>query len=202
MRRSVLGIWIGLLVLALSSATLRFILFAAQNPVSPNVNLVFNYVVVVIVIVAVWGLALRFIQGRQRRQAAAMQARFPGSVTFPSLPTSELDSAIRLLDPTVELESVDALTVLVDAAGVSLRRRGGDSTARLIDIERAHVLDLSSRVVAGRRGGHPVISVVLQSDDGLIPLAFPVFQPRRPFRRASAIEAAQLVADAKAALAG
>ncbi|MDP9027459.1 MAG: hypothetical protein M3N46_07860 [Actinomycetota bacterium] len=202
MRRSVFAIWIGLLVLALGSATIRFLLFAVQNSVSPNVNLAFSYVVVVIVIVAVWVLTLRFIEGRQRRQAAAMQARYPGSVTFPSLPTHELDASVRLLDPTVELESVDALTILVDAAGVSLRRRGGDSTALLLDIERTRVLDLSSRVAGGRRGGHPMISVVLQSDDGLIPLSFPLFQSRRPFRRATAADAEHLVATAKAALAG
>jgi len=202
MRRSVLAIWIGLLVLALGSASIRFVLFAVQNSVSPKVNLVFNFVVVVIVIVAVWVLTLRFIEGRQRRQAAAMQTRYPGSVTFPSLPTHELEAAVRLLDPTVELDSVDALTVLVDASGVSLRRRGGDSTALLLDIERARVLDLSSRITAGGRGGHPVIAVVLQAEDGLIPLVFPVFQPRRPFRRATPADAEQLVADAKAALVG
>lgn len=202
MRRSVFAIWIGLLVLALASATIRFILFAALASVSPHVNLVFNYLVVVIVIVAVWVLTLRFIEGRQRRQAATMQKRFPGSVTFPSVPTRELEASVRLLDPTVELESVDALTVLVDAAGVSLRRRGGDSTALVLDIERSSVLDLSSRVVARRGRRHPEISVVLQSENGLIPLSFPVFQPRRPFRRATQLEAEQLVTEGKAALAG
>ena len=200
MRRSVFAIWIGLLALALSSATIRFILLAARASVPPTVNLVFSFVIVVLLIVAVWVLTLRFIEGRQRRQAAAMQARYPGSVTFPSLPTHELDAAVRLLDPTVEIDGADALTVLVDASGVSLRRRGGDSTALLLDIERARVLDLSSRVVAGRRGGHPGIAVVLQAENGLIPLVFPVFQPRRPFRRATVVEAEAITSEAKAAL--
>jgi hypothetical protein len=202
MRRSVFGIWIGLLVLALASASIRFLLFALQNPISSALGFAFNYLIVVIVIVAVWVLTLRFIEGRQRRQTSAMQRRFPGSVTFPSLPTRELDASVRLLDPTVELDGVDALTVLVDATGVSLRRRGGDSTGLLLQIERPTVLDVSSRVVAGRRGGHPVITVVLQSVDGLIPLVFPMFQPGRPFRQASEEQAAQLVAEAKAALSG
>lgn len=204
MRRSVFAIWIGLLVLALGSATIRFILFAVRTTTPANVNLTFSFVVVVLLIVAVWLLTLRFVEGRQRRQAAAMQARYPGSVTFPSLPTHELDAAVRLLDPTVELDGADALTVLVDANGVSLRRRGGDSTALLLDIERPRVLDLGSRVVAGRRAGrrrtHAGIAVVLQAEDGLIPLVFPVFQPRRPFRRATAAEAEAIVAEAKAAL--
>lgn len=201
MRRSVFGIWIGLLVLALASASIRFLLFALQNPVSV-LGFAFNYLIVVIVIVAVWMLTLRFIEGRQRRQASTMQRRFPGSVTFPSLPTRELDASVRLLDPTVELDSVDALTVLVDAAGVTLRRRGGDSTGFLLQIERPTVLDVSTRVVAERRGAHPVISIVLQSVDGLIPLVFPVFQPGRPFRRASPEQAAHLVTEVTAALAG
>ena len=200
MRRSVFGIWIGLLVLASASATIRFLLFARQNPVT-TLGFTFNYLVVVVVIIAVWLLTLLFIEGRQRRQASAMQSRFPGSVTFPSLPTRELDAAVRLLDPTVELDSVDALTVLVDATGVALRRRGGDSTALLLQIERANVLDVSSRIDAGGRRGHPIMSIVLQSVDGLIPLAFPVFQPGRPFRRANEEQASHLVAEAKAALA-
>lgn len=200
MRRSVFAIWIGLLVLALGSATIRFLLFAVRTTTPPTVNLTFSFVVVVLLIVAVWLLSLRFVEGRQRRQAAAMQARYPGSVAFPSLPTHELDAAVRLLDPTVELDGADALTVVVDATGVSLRRRGGDSTALLLDIERPRVLDVGSRLVAGRRGGHPGIAVVLQADDGLIPLVFPVFQPRRPFRRATVGEAEAITAEAKAAL--
>jgi hypothetical protein len=202
MRRSVFAIWIGLLVLALGSATIRFILISLRTSTPPSVNLLFSFVIVVLLIVAVWVLTLRFIEGRQRRQAAAMQGRFPGSVTFPSLPTNELDAAVRLLDPTVELDGADALTVLVDASGVSVRHRGGDSTALLLDIERTRVLDLGSRIVAGRRGGHPGIAVVLQADDGLIPLVFPVFQPRRPFRRATVGESEALAAEAKAALGG
>jgi len=200
MRRSVFAIWVGLLVLALGSATIRFLLFAARTTTPPSVNLLFSFVVVVLLIVAVWLLTLRFVEARQRRQVSAMQSRYPGSVTFPSLPTRELDAAVRLLDPTVELDGADALTVLVDASGVSLRRRGGDSTALLLDIERPRVLDLGSRLVAGRRGGHPGIAVVLQAGDGLIPLVFPVFQPRRPFRRATVGEAEVIAAAARTAL--
>ncbi len=201
MRRSVFGIWIGLLVLALGSATIRFALFASRNPVEP-LGFAFNFFIVVVVIVTVWLLTLRFIEGRQRRQAAAMQQRYPGSVAFPSIPTRELDASVRLLDPTVELDSVDALTVLVDARGVTLRRRGGDSTALLLDIERPRVLDVSSRTGLGRRGDHPAIAVLLQSDVGLISLLFPVFQPARPFRRASTDLTAQLAENAQEALAG
>ena len=200
MRRSVFAIWVGLLVLALGSATIRFLLFAARTTTPSSVNLLFSFVIVVLLIVAVWLLTLRFVEARQRRQVTAMQARFPGSVTFPSLPTHDLDAAVRLLDPTVELDGADALTVLVDATGVSVRRRGGDSTALLLDIERMRVLDVGSRVVAGRRGGHPGIVVVLQAEDGLIPLVFPAFQPRRPFRRATADEAEAIAAEAKIAL--
>lgn len=201
MRRSVFGIWIGLLVLALASATIRFALFAFRNTVEP-LGFAFNFLIVVVVIVAVWVLTLRFIEGRQRRQAAVMQTRYPGSVAFPSIPTRELDESVRLLDPTVELDSVDALTVLVDATGVSLRRRGGDSTAVLLDIARSRVLDVSGRASLGRRGEHPAIAVVLQSDVGLLTLLFPVFDPARPFRRASPDLSAQLADNAHEALAG
>lgn len=202
MRRSVFGIWIGLLVLALASGTLRFLLFSSQNPDVPVPGLIFNYLVAALVIVAVWVLTLRFIEGRQRRQAAAMQARFPGSVTFPSLPDRELDASARLLDPTVELDGADALTVVVDARGVSVRHRGADSTALLLGIDRAAVIGVDRRVDGTRRGGHPSIEFLLQTPDGLIPLRFSVFQTARPFRRASVAQADYLVAEAREALAG
>ncbi|HEY4225087.1 MAG TPA: hypothetical protein VGM70_04690 [Pseudolysinimonas sp.] len=199
MRPSVFGIWIGLLVLVLGSALVRFALVMAASA-SALPGLVFNFAILTIFVVGIWLGALAYLQARHRRQVRAVQDRAPGSVAFPSYPTREFGAAVRHLAPRSTLEALDLITVRVDAEGVSVWRRGGDSTGRVLDLPRAAVVALRPRSLAGRFGAHPGIAVIAQQNDGLLEFVFPAFQPSRPFRRASGAQAEELVERATRAL--
>ena len=86
MRPSVFGIWIGLLVLVLATAVVRFWVAGAVGG-SALPGLVFNFAILTIFVLAVWFGALAFLEARHRRQVLALQAGTPGSVAFPSYPT-------------------------------------------------------------------------------------------------------------------
>ncbi len=199
MRPRVLGIWVGLLVLVLGSAVVRFAL--AMVPASAALpGLVFNFAILTVFVVGIWLGALAFLQARHRRQVRAVQDRAPGSIAFPSYPTRDVGAAARHLAPRSTLEAVDLVTVRVDPEGVSVWRRGGESTGQLLDLPRAAVIALRRRSVPGRFAAHPAIAVVMQQDDGLLEFVFPVFQPSRPFRRASEQQTEWLVERAAEAL--
>ena len=199
MRPSVFGIWVGLLVLVLGTAVGRFWFSGALvGPALPG--LVFNLAILTIFVVAVWLGALAFLEARHRRQLRALQARTPGLVAFPSYPTRAFGEAARRLAPRSTLEAVDLVTVLVSSEGVGVWRRGGDTTGQLLEVPRARVVGVRGGSLPGRFGAHPAIAVVTQQDAGLLEFVLPVFQPARPFRRASAAQTADLVERATAAL--
>ena len=203
MRPSVFGIWIGLLVLVLATAVVRFWVadgIGGSAGGSATAGLVFNFVVLVIFVLGVWLGALAFLQARHRRQVLALQANAPGSVAFPSYPTRAFGEAARRLAPRSTLEAADLITVLVSAEGVGVWRRGGDSTGRLLELPRVQVVGVRGGSLPGRFGPHPAIAIVTQQDAGLLEFVLPVFQPARPFRRASAAQTADLVERATAAL--
>lgn len=199
MRPSVFGIWLGLLALVMVAAVMRFTLSTLAAPAELPA-LVFNFGVLTVFVVGVWLGCLGFLQARHRRQVRALQDRVPGSVAFPSYPTRDFGSAARHLAPRSTLEALDLVTVRVDDEGVSVWRRGGDSTGRVLDVPRAAVVVLRRRTIAGRFSAHPAIAVVTQQDGGLLEFVFPVFQPLRPFRRASVQQAEELVEQATEAL--
>ena len=199
MRPSVFGIWLGLLALVLGSAVVRFSLTMVASPAALP-GLVFNFAILTVFVVGIWLGSLAFLQARHRRQVRALQDRVPGSVAFPSYPTREFGAAVRHLAPRSTLEAVDLITVRVDAEGVSVWRRGGDSTGQVLDVPRATVIALRRRAIAGRFLPHPAIAVITQQDDGLLEFVFPVFQPSRPFRRASEQQVEELVERATEAL--
>ena len=199
MRPSVFGIWIGLLALVLATAVVRF-WFSGAVSGSAAPGLAFNFVILVIFVLAVWLGALAFLEARHRRQVLALQASAPGSVAFPSYPTRAFGEAARRLAPRSTLEAVDLITVLVSSEGVAVWRRGGDSTGRLLELPRVQVVGVRGGSLPGRLGAHPAIVIVTQQDAGLLEFVLPVFQPARPFRRASAAQTADLVERATAAL--
>jgi hypothetical protein len=201
MRPSVFGIWLGLLALVLGSALVRFALSMLVSP-SALPGLVFNFVILTVFVVGTWLGALAFLQARHRRQVLVVQDGASGSVAFPSYPTREFGEAVRHLAPRSTWEAVDLITVRVDADGVSVWLRGGDATGQVLDVPRAAVIALRRRSIAGRLAAHPAIAVVTQQDDGLLEFVFPVFQPSRPFRRASAQQVEELVEQATEALHG
>ena len=199
MRPSVFGIWVGLLVLVLGTAVGRFWFSGALvGPALPG--LVFNFAILTIFVVAVWLGALAFLETRHRRQVLALQAGTPGSLAFPSYPTRAFGEAARRPAPRSTLEAVDLVTVLVSSEGVAVWRRGGDSTGQLLELPREQVVGVRTGSLPGRFGAHPAIAIVTQQDAGLLEFVLPVFQPARPFRRASPAQTADLVERATAAL--
>ncbi len=190
MRPSVFGIWIGLLALVLGTAVVRFAVAGGA---------ILNFVVLTVFVLAVWLGALAFLQARHRRQVAALEARTPGSLAFPSYPTRAFGEAARRLAPRSTLEAVDLVTVLVSAEGVGVWRRGGDSSGQLLDLPRAQLVGVRSGSLPGRWGAHPAVMFITQQDAGLLEFVLPAFQPARPFRRASAAQAQEL-ADRAAAI--
>ena len=199
MRPSVFGIWVGLLVLVLATAVVRFWVAGAVGG-SALPGLVFNFAILTIFVLAVWFGALAFLEARHRRQVLALQAGTPGSVAFPSYPTRAFGEAARRLAPRSTLEAADLITVLVSGEGVAVWRRGGDSTGRLLELPRVQVVGVRGGSLPGRFGAHPAIAIVTQQDAGLLEFVLPVFQPARPFRRASAAQTADLVERATRAL--
>ena len=201
MRPSVFGIWVGLLVLVLATAVVRFWVAGAVGG-SALQGLVFNFAVLTVFVLAVWVGALAFLEARHRRQVRALQERTPGSIAFPSYPTRAFGEAARRLAPRSTLEAVDLITVLVSPEGVAVWRRGGESTGRLLELPREQLVGVRNGSLPGWFGAHPAIAIVTQQDAGLLEFVLPVFQPARPFRRASAAQTADLVERATAALAG
>ena len=199
MRPSVFGIWIGLLALVLATAVVRF-WFSGAVTGSAAPGLAFNFLILVIFVLGIWLGALAFLEARHRRQVLALQASIPGSVAFPSYPTRAFGEAARRLAPRSTLEAVDLVTVLVSPEGVAVWRRGGDSTGRLLELPRAQVVGVRGGSLPGRLGAHPAIVIVTQQDAGLLEFVLPVFQPARPFRRASAAQTADLIERATSAL--
>ena len=190
MRPSVFGIWIGLLVLVLGTAVVRFTVAGGA---------LLNFVVLAAFVIAVWLGALAFVQGRHRRQVAALQATTPGSLAFPSYPTRAFGDAARRLAPRSTLEAVDLVTVLVSAEGVGVWRRGGDFRGQLLDLPRVKLVGVRGGSVPGRVRAHPAVVFITQQDAGLLEFVLPAFQPARPFLRASTAQAADL-ADRAAAI--
>ena len=201
MRPSVFGIWIGLLALVLGTAVVRF-WFSDAVVGSALPGRVFNFAILTIFILAVWLGALGFLEARHRRQVLGLQEGTPGAVAFPSYPTRAFGEAVRRLSPRSTLDAVDLVTVLISSEGVAVWRRGGESTGQLLDLPRVQLLGVRSGSLRGWRGAHPAITIVTQQDGGLLEFVLPVFQPARPFRRASAAQTADLVERATAALGG
>ena len=199
MRPSVFGIWVGLLVLVLGTAVVRF-WFSGAVVGSALPGLVFNFAILTIFVLVVWLGALAFLEARHRRQVRALQDRTPGSVAFPSYPTREFGEAARRLAPRSTLEAVDLITVLVSPEGVAVWRRGGESTGQLLELPREQLVGVRSGSLPGWFGAHPAIVIVTLQDAGPLEFVLPVFQPARPFRRASAAQTADLVEHATAAL--